>query len=61
MCVRLWYAPRIFRKFAGQWKCVLQCYGCDEKRSGYHHLWFDYFRGILAYTLLGRLSKDMPL
>jgi len=23
-------------------------------------LWFNYFRGILAYTLPGRLSKEMP-
>jgi len=23
-------------------------------------LWFNYFRGILAYTLPGRLSKQMP-
>jgi len=23
-------------------------------------LWFNYFRGILAYTPPGRLSKEMP-
>ena len=28
---------------------------------GIIQLWFNYFRGILAYTLPGRLSKEMPL
>jgi len=28
--------------------------------AGIIHLWFIYFRGILAYTLPGRLSKEMP-
>jgi len=23
-------------------------------------LWFNYFRGILTYTLPGRLGKEMP-
>jgi len=27
---------------------------------GIVQLWFNYFRGILAYTLPGRLSKEMP-
>jgi len=29
----------------------------EKKHTG---LWFNYFRGILAYTLPGRLSKEMP-
>jgi len=36
MCIRLWHAPRISRKFAGEWKFVLECYGHNENRTGYH-------------------------
>jgi len=36
MFIRLWHAPGTFRKFAGEWKFVLKCYGRDENRTGYH-------------------------
>ena len=36
MCIRLWYAPSFSWKSAGEWKFVLQCYGRDESRTGYH-------------------------
>jgi len=34
MCIRLWQTSRIYRKFAGEWKLVLQCYRRDENRTG---------------------------
>ena len=36
MCIRLWHDPRISRKFAGECKFVLWCYGRDENRIGNH-------------------------
>ena len=44
----LWHAPRISRKFAGEWKFDLYCYGHNKAGLGIIQLWFNYFRGILA-------------
>jgi len=32
----LWHGPRISRKFVGERKFVLQCYGHDKNHTGYH-------------------------
>ena len=34
ICTRFWQAPRIYGKFAGEWKFVLQCYGRNENCTG---------------------------
>jgi len=41
-----------------EWKFVLWCCGSNENRI--IQLWFNYFRGIMACTLSGRLNKEMP-
>jgi len=35
-------------------------YSATKTALGIIQLWFNYFRGILAYTLPGRLCKEMP-
>jgi len=46
MCRRLWHTPKISRKFAGEWRFGLWCYGRDESRPGYRPALVRLFRGI---------------
>ena len=50
MCRRLWHAPKISRKFAGECKIDLQYYG-RENRTGYHPALVKLFRGIFIKVL----------
>jgi len=61
MCIRLWHAPRISRKFAGEWKLFFQCHGRDENRGGYHPALVPLFSRHLGMHLSqGGYAKRCP-
>jgi len=62
MCIRLWHTPRISRKFAGEWKFVLERYGHGENSTGYHPALVQLFsRHLGIHTFWEVKQRDTPV